>query len=72
MKKIKIVYKQSLSVFMVPASNQKKKKLVWVQTWENTGVIMHYWEATFTEIRALDTYSGVQKAMLFKNGGSGV
>lgn len=27
MKKIKIIYKQSLSVFMVPASNQKKRSL---------------------------------------------
>lgn len=28
---------------------------------------MHYWEVTFTKTHALETYSGVQKTLLFKN-----
>lgn len=44
MKKIEIIYKQPLSACLVPESNQKNKKLIWVQACENTGVMMNVTE----------------------------
>lgn len=44
MKKIKIIYKPPLSGYLVPESNQKNKKLICVQAWENAAVIMNITE----------------------------
>lgn len=68
MKSIKIIGKQPVSSYKVPAGNHIKYYL-WVQAWKNTAVITHYWEVMFTEAHAQNTYSGVQKTAIFKSTG---
>lgn len=44
MKKTKIIYKKPFSGYLILENNQKNKKLIWVQAWENIAVIMNITE----------------------------